>query len=139
MKLPSLLCSTLLGISIGLAFNKPVDAQWQSGVQWQDLSGDLVITVMDRWGRSCASGTAQASYKVAGGSGGFLYPDDCDNNSGRSRFEDTEGTERCIGTSIWKTVSQTVRDTTWIIEAPVAGFPCSTVGQEFDVRLFFSE
>lgn len=141
MKLPWLLCSTLIGTLIGLVCDKPVAAQWRAGAQWQDSSGDLVVTVIDRWGRSCASGTAQASYRVAGGSGGLSYPDDCDNNLpnlGRYRFEDTEGTERCIGTSTWETVSQTVRDTTWVIEGPVEGFPCSTAGQVYNVRLYSS-
>jgi hypothetical protein len=139
MRLPWLLCSALIGISVGLACDKPVAAQEQAGALWRDSSGDFVVTVMDRLGRSCASGTAQASYQVAGGSGGLLYPDDCDDNSGQYRFEDTEGAERCVGTSTWETVSPTVRDTTWVIEAPVSGFSCSTVGQIYNVRLLHSE
>ncbi len=139
MRLPWLLCSALIGISVGLACDKPVAAQGQAGAPWQDSSGDFVVTVMDRLGRSCASGTAQASYQMAGGSGGFLYPDDCDDNSGQYRFEDTEGAERCVGTSTWETVSPTVRDTTWVIEAPVSGFPCSTSGQVYNIRLYFAE
>ncbi|MGB3791024.1 MAG: hypothetical protein WA949_23665 [Phormidesmis sp.] len=134
-----LLVGTLVGTSIGLITSEPVSAQWRAGAQWQDSSGDLVVTVMDRWARSCASGTAQSSYSVAGGVEGLLYPDDCNNDSGQYRFGDTAGAERCIGTAVWETVSQTVRDTTWIIEAPVSGFPCSTVGQVYNVRLYSSE
>lgn len=122
-----------------LASSSPVSAQWRAGAQWRDSSGDLVVTVMDRWGRSCASGTAQSSYRVAGGSEGLLYPNDCDDNSGQYRFEDTGGAERCVGTATWETVSRSVRDTTWFIEAPVTGFPCSTTGQVYNVRLYSSE
>ena len=59
--------STLIAICIGLSAS-PVFAQWRAGGRWIDASGELVITVLDRWGRSCVNGTAQASYTVAGGS-----------------------------------------------------------------------
>ena len=134
--------STLVAISIGvLGAAFPANAQWRAGAQWRDASGNLVVTVVDRWGRSCVSGTAYASYKVAGGSSGLLYPDDCNDNSGRSRFEDTGGRERCLGTSIWRdsiSNSDSERATTWIIEAPVPGFTCSTVGQTYNVNLYYS-
>ena len=133
---------TLTGLLLsGIWPVSPAIAQWRPGGQWIDASGELVITVMDRWGRSCASGTAQASYTVAGGAGGLLYPDDCDDNSGRARFEDTEGRERCVGASIWRdssSGSNRERETTWVIEAPVPGFACSTVGQTYSVKLYFS-
>ena len=133
----------LIGVLLsGIWSSSPAIAQWRPGGQWIDASGELVITVMDRWGRSCASGAAQASYTVAGGSAGLLYPDDCDDNSGKSRFEDTEGRERCVGASIWRdsaSGSSRERETTWIIEAPVPGFVCSTVGQTYDVKLYFSD
>ena len=132
----------LMGILFGLGFSPSAMAQWRAGGQWIDSSGDLVVTVVDRWGRSCASGTAQASYQVAGGSGGLLYPDDCDDNSGKSRFEDTEGIERCVGSLIWKydaSSTTTIRDTLWTIKAAVPGFSCSTVGQVYNVRLYYSE
>lgn len=131
------------GALIGmLSLTSPAIAQWRDGDQWIDASGELVITVMERWGRSCASGTAQASYTVAGGSAGFLYPDDCNDNSGRSRFEDTEGRERCVGASLWRdstSGSNRERETIWVIEAPVPGFSCSTVGQTYEVKLYFSD
>lgn len=141
MKLSYLWGSALIGISFGFAFTQSAVAQWQSGAQWRDSSDDLVITVMAQWGRSCASGTAQASYQVAGGSEGLLYPDDCDDNTGRYRFEDTEGVERCVGFSMLKAIpssSPAAIDTSWTIEGSVAGFPCSTVGQTYNVRLFHS-
>ena len=134
--------SSLVAILIGvLGFAFPVNAQWRAGGQWRDASGDLVVTVVDRWGRSCASGTAQASYRVSGGSSGLLYPDDCNGNSGRFRFEDTGGRERCLGTSIWKDSASGIdgeRETIWIIEASVPGFACSTVGQTYSVKLYYS-
>ena len=134
--------SSLAAILIGvLGFAFPVNAQWRAGAQWRDASGDLVVTVVDRWGRSCVSGTANASYRVSGGSSGLLYPDDCNDNSGRSRFEDTGGRERCLGTSIWKdsaSGNSRERETIWIIEASVPGFTCSTVGQTYNVKLYYS-
>ena len=134
--------SALTAILVGLFASPVVFAQWRPGGQWIDASGELVVTVMDRWGRSCASGTAQASYTVSGGSSGLLYPNDCDDNSGRARFEDTAGIERCIGASIWRdsaSGNNRERETTWIIEASVPGFSCSTVGQTYNVKLYFSD
>lgn len=138
----SWLCGSTLIAMLGAWSSFPAIAQWRAGAQWIDASGELVVTVMDRWGRSCASGTAQASYRVTGGSGGLLYPDDCDDNSGRARFEDTSGRERCVGASIWRdsaSGSNRERETTWIIEAPVPGYTCSTVGQTYNVKLYFSD
>lgn len=134
--------SVLTGVLLsGIWSASPVIAQRGVRGQWIDSSGDLVVTVMNGEGRSCTSDTAQAVYQVAGGSRGLLYPD-CDNrSSGMSRFEDTDGAERCIGSSIWREGSSNtgIRDTTWTIEAAAPGSSCSTVGQTYNVRLYYSE
>lgn len=117
--------------------------------QWATESGDLTLTVTDRWGRSCASGTAMASYQVRNGSQGLLYPTDCDagadaarDNIGLYRFEDISGAERCIGSMSFESMtsgSSTVANTTWVIERSVPGFTCSTVGATYNVQLFHLE
>ncbi len=134
--------SLAVGILLGLGFAPSTVAQSHIGGQWVDSSGNLAVTVIDRWGRSCANGTANASYQVAGGSEGFLYPDDCEDNSGRSRFVDTTGVERCVGFSMWRggaSGPSRTRDTTWTIEAAVPGFSCSTVGQVYNIKLHYSD
>lgn len=117
--------------------------------QWATASGDLTLTIIDRWGRSCASGSAAASFQVRGGSQGLLYPTDCEagpdaarDNVGLYRFEDIIGTERCEGLMRFESIASefsAVADTTWVIERPVRGFVCSTVGETYNVRLFHTD
>ena len=47
-----------------------------------------------------------------------------------------------MGASIWRdsaSGSNRERETSWVIEAPVPGFACSTVGQTYNVKLYFSD
>lgn len=139
--------TTLIGLCIafGLASAPKADAQSRGGtVAWKSSSGDLTLTLIDGWRRSCARGTASTGYQVRGGAKGLLYPTDCDADSMTAtasfmRFEDSEGAERCTGQM--KFVRQSSSDpvsamTIWSIEAAVRGYSCTTVGQTFEVEVF---
>lgn len=140
MKISHLLLCSSLSLLAGLpALSPPASAQRLARSEWKSESGDLVFYVVDKWGRSCAAGTAQATYRVKGGADGLVYPDDCADNSGLARFEDTSGAERCVGAmrfNIVRSGSSVFADTTWVIKDAVPGFRCSTVGQTFKVKLF---
>ena len=139
--------STALGVSIalGLSWNTTARAQYGRGgiVAWQSESGDLTLTLIDSWGRSCARGTPSTAYTVSSGARGLLYPTDCDNNSSEDnttlmRFEDTQGVERCVGRMRFERQDQSEplsAKTVWFIDGAVNGFECSTVGQTFEVKV----
>lgn len=137
--------TVLVSALLSLCSAQSATAQWRAGAQWRSASGDLVTTVVNRWGRSCASGTAQSTYQVKDGAWGEVYPIDCDNQNpdyALSRFEDKGGAERCVGTLMFKRVDSNgvaAAETTWNIEAPVKGYRCSTVGQSFKVKVFYRE
>ncbi len=140
MKTSHLLLCLFLGLSASIpALSPPASAQRLARSEWKSKSGDLVLYVVDRWGRSCAAGTAQATYRVKGGSDGLIYPDDCADNSGLARFEDTSGAERCVGAmrfDIVQSGSSVFANSTWVIKGAAPGFRCSTAGQTFKVKLF---
>lgn len=133
-----------------LCFSQTSMAQIRGGApQWATSSGDLTLTIIDRWGRSCASGSAVASYQVRNGAQGLLYPTDCEagpeaarDNIGLYRFEDITGAERCVGSMRFETNTSgpsSIADTTWVIERPVQGSVCSTAGETYNVRLLHTE
>ena len=71
-----------------------------------------------------------------------MYPTDCDvpvpNGPCYSRFEDVAGAERCVGSVAFQRIGESLEaETTWTVEDPANGANCSTIGQTFNVRVFF--
>jgi|AGSF01.1.fsa_nt_gi hypothetical protein len=108
--------------------------------QFSSSSGDFTMRWLRSHEESCATREPQGYYSLSGGASGLLYPTDCGSSSASGdsaeyRFIDTNGAERCAGSMIMLFGTRAVK-TIWQIQEAVSGYPCSTLGKSYEVRLY---
>jgi len=89
---------------------------------------------------SCATREPQGYYSLSGGASGLLYPTDSGSSSAGGdsaeyRCIDTNGAERCAESMSMLFGTRAVK-TIWQIQEAVSGYPCSTLGKSYEMRLY---
>jgi hypothetical protein len=108
--------------------------------EFSSSSGDFTMRWLRSHEESCATREPQGYYSLSGGASGLLYPTDCGSSSAGGdsaeyRFIDTNGAERCAGSMSMLFGTRAVK-TIWQIQEAVSGYPCSTIGKSYEVRLY---